>query len=222
MALSPEGGFAAVGTADGRVLVFRTGAWEPVAGIRPHDGTVTRVILGPDAEVCVSASLGRPGSAVDHRVEQWWPLRDTRMRGLHIPADEMDGDGQKVALAPDGSTVLRIGYLLDDAPLLQLGDELAHCLLGHAKLLGQLRAAHALGVQMREQRRVSGSQRRTGRTFIHARDGSFVDESRGLVLVGLIKSFAELGDRGRNRVPTRCTLHDRRHPTIVHLFECPA
>ena len=110
VALSPEGGFAAVGTADGRVLVFRTDAWEPVAGIRPHDGTVTRVILGPDAEVCVSASLGRPGSAVDHRVEQWWPLRDTRMRGLHIPTDEMDGDGQKVALAPDGSTVLRTGY----------------------------------------------------------------------------------------------------------------
>ncbi|WP_433346322.1 WD40 repeat domain-containing serine/threonine protein kinase [Micromonospora sp. CA-111912] len=110
VALSPEGDFAAVGTADGRVLVFRTDGWESVVDIRPHTGRVTRVILGQDAEVCVSASLGRPGSDADHRVEQWWPLRRTRMRGLHIPADEIDGDDQKVALATDGSVVLKLGF----------------------------------------------------------------------------------------------------------------
>jgi WD40 repeat protein len=110
VALSPEGGLAAVGTADGRVLVFSTGAWEPVTEIRPHKGRVTRVILAENAEVCVSASLGRPGSGVDHRVEQWWPLRRTRMRGLTMPADPMDRDDQEVALAADGSTVLRLGH----------------------------------------------------------------------------------------------------------------
>ncbi|MEU0078812.1 protein kinase [Micromonospora tulbaghiae] len=110
VALSPEGGFAAVGTADGRVLVLRTGTWETVADIRPHEGRVTRVVLGPDAEVFVSASLGRVHSGVDHRVEQWWPLRRTRMRGLEIPPDEVEPDDQKVTVAADGSTVLRCGF----------------------------------------------------------------------------------------------------------------
>ncbi|MEO3779507.1 protein kinase [Micromonospora sp. B11E3] len=110
VALSPEGGFAAVGTADGRVLVFRTGGWESVVDIQPHEGRVTRVILGQDAEVCVSASLGLHNSDVDHRVEQWWPLRRTRMRGLFIPPDKMDLDDRKVALAADGSVVLRLGF----------------------------------------------------------------------------------------------------------------
>ncbi|MGC4806641.1 protein kinase domain-containing protein [Micromonospora sp. DT233] len=109
VALSPEGGFAAVGTADGRVLVFRTEGWEQVVAIQPHPGRVTRVILGPGAEVCVSASLGRPGSGVDHTVEQWWPLRRTRMRSLHLPVDGVGGDDQRSALATDGSVVLRLG-----------------------------------------------------------------------------------------------------------------
>ncbi|MET7832562.1 protein kinase [Micromonospora sediminicola] len=110
VALSPEGGFAAVGTADGRVLVLRAGTWETMADIRPHEGRVTRVVLGPDAEVVVSASLGPAHSGVDHRVEQWWPLRRTRMRGLEMPPDEVEPDDQKVALASDGSTVLRCGF----------------------------------------------------------------------------------------------------------------
>jgi serine/threonine protein kinase/WD40 repeat protein len=102
VALSPEGRFAAVGSADGHVRVFSTGAWKPVADIRPHEGRVTRVILGENAEVCVSAGA-------DHRVEQWWPLRRTRMRGLSLPPDHLGGDDRSVALAPDGSTVLRLG-----------------------------------------------------------------------------------------------------------------
>ncbi|SBT66799.1 Serine/threonine protein kinase [Micromonospora sediminicola] len=110
VALSPEGAFAAVGTADGRVLVLRADTWEPVADVRPHEGRVTRVILGRDAEVFVSASLGRAHSDVDHRVEQWWPLRRTRMRGLEMPPDELGPDDQKVALAADGSTVLRAAF----------------------------------------------------------------------------------------------------------------
>lgn len=108
VALSPEGGFAAVGTTDGRVLVFRTDTWESVADIQPHEGRVTRVILARDAEVCVSASLGR--TDVDRRVEQWWPLRRTRMRGLQMPSDRVDDDDRRIALATDGSIVLRLGF----------------------------------------------------------------------------------------------------------------
>ncbi|WBB76604.1 serine/threonine-protein kinase [Micromonospora sp. WMMD1128] len=106
VALSPDGGSAAVGTADGRVLVFRAGGWEPVVDIRPHEGRVTRVILAPEAEVCVSASLGHPDA--DDRVEQWWPLRRTRMRGLHLPPDGLNPE-RRTALATDGSIVLRLG-----------------------------------------------------------------------------------------------------------------
>ncbi|MEU3457294.1 serine/threonine-protein kinase [Micromonospora sp. NPDC006766] len=109
VALSPEGGFAALGTADGRILLFRTDAWESIVDIRPHEGRVTRVILTQDAEVCVSASLGRDGGDLDHRVEQWWPLRRTRMRGLHLPPDGSNDD-RRTAVAADGSIVLRLGY----------------------------------------------------------------------------------------------------------------
>lgn len=110
VALSPEGGFAAVGTADGRVLVFSAGSWDSITEIRSHQGRVTHVILAENAEVCVSASLGRPGADVDHKVEQWWPLSQTRMRTLDVPPDRSAGDDQGVGLASDGTTVLKIDY----------------------------------------------------------------------------------------------------------------
>ena len=72
-----------------------------------------------------------------------------------------------------------VGNLLDDAPFFQLGDELTDGLLGHAQLLGQIRAAHALGVQVRKQRGVGRPQRRrAGRALIHALDGVLVDQAR--------------------------------------------
>lgn len=110
VALSPEGGFAAVGTADGRVVVFSAGAWEPAAEIRLEQGGVTKVVLGEGAEVCVAASLGGRDADIDHRIEQWWPLRETRIRTLTLPVDRMGGDRRRIAVATDGSTVLRLGF----------------------------------------------------------------------------------------------------------------
>ncbi|MEU5874077.1 serine/threonine-protein kinase [Glycomyces sp. NPDC047369] len=109
VSLSPEGAFAAVGTLDGRVLVFDTGSRQQVAEYQAHEGRVTDLVLGQDAEVCVSASLGRREADVDHTVQQWWPLRRTRMRTLNVP-DRLGGSDDGSGIAADGSVFLRIDY----------------------------------------------------------------------------------------------------------------